>query len=457
VRRRRTYSIPCIIFGDLHMAGRQINIMFILYRYNFPCLCLFFRSGAGKELNLNTQVSYDLYSQDFARHAYEIFTQIRRNTPIFQQPGLDGRTPIWFVSRFADVEAVLKDDRHFTLDYRKVFDADEIPEMRGSQTMQMVNNHLLTKDGEDHRRLRSLVTQAFTPRRISSMRPRIQAIADGLLDQVEINGQMDLVDSYAFPLPITVIAELLGIPAEDRNTFRGWSDIFVRPALTEEAQAQFMQMAMAFVAYLSNLFRERQKEPKDDLISALIHAEEAGDRLSTEELFSMVILLIVAGHETTVSLIGNAAVAVLTHPETMQRLKEHPEQMPQAVEEFLRYDPPVNRAITRIVAEDLTLGEHSFHRGDLVIVLLGSANRDETQFSHPDLLDIERDAHSHIAFGRGVHYCLGAPLAKLEGEIALNTLLQRLPGLRLSVDVEQMEFRTVPLFRAYTHIPVEWG
>ncbi len=406
---------------------------------------------------VNTQVTYDLYSQDYSRHAYEIFTQIRRNTPIFQQPGLDGHTPIWFVSRFADVEAVLKDDRHFTLDYRKVFDAAQIPEMRGSQTMQMVNNHLLTKDGEDHRRLRSLVTQAFTPRRISAMRPRIQAIADALLDQVEKDGRMDLVDSYAFPLPITVIAELLGIPAEDRNTFRGWSDIFVRPALDEEAQAKFMQMAMAFVAYLSNLFKERQKNPKDDLISALIQAEEAGDRLSTEELFSMVILLIVAGHETTVSLIGTATVGLLTHPETMQRLKEHPEQMPQAVDEFLRFDPPVNRAITRVVAEDVTLGNHSFLRGDLVIVLLGSANRDDAQFSLPDQLDIDRDAHNHIAFGRGVHYCLGAPLARLEGEIAFNTLLQRLPGLRLAVPVEQLEYRTVPLFKAYTHIPVAWG
>ncbi len=407
--------------------------------------------------SLNTQVTYDLYSQDFARHAYEIFTHIRRDSPIFQQPGLDGHTPIWFVSRFADIEALLKDDRHFTLDYRKVFDADQIPEMRGSQTMQMVNNHLLTKDGEDHRRLRSLVTQAFTPRRISNMRPRIQAIADALLDQVEKNGQMDLVDSYAFPLPITVIAELLGIPAGDRNTFRGWSDTFVRPALDEEAQAKFMQMAMSFVAYLSNLFKERQKNPKDDLVSALLQAEEAGDRLSTEELFSMVVLLIVAGHETTVSLIGNATVTLLAHPETMERLKQHPEQMPQAVEEFLRYDPPVGRAITRIVAEDVVLGGHSFTRGDLVIALLGSANRDESQFSQPDQLDVERDAHSHIAFGRGVHYCLGAPLARLEGEIALNTLLRRLPGLRLAVPVEKLEYRLVPLFHAYTHIPVAWG
>ncbi len=406
---------------------------------------------------MNTQVNYDLYSQDYSRHAYEIFTHIRQENPVFQQPGLDGHTPIWFLSRFEDVEAMLKDDRHFTLDYRRVFDPEQIPEMRGSQTMQMVNNHLLTKDGEDHRRLRSLVTQAFTPRRISNMRPLIQSIADGLLDQVEKNGQMDLVDAYAFPLPITVIAALLGIPAEDRNTFRAWSDIFVRPAIDEESQARFMQMAMAFVAYLSNLFKERQKDPKDDLISALLQAEEAGDRLSTEELFSMVVLLIVAGHETTVTLIGNASVALLTHPETTERLRQHPEQMPQALEEFLRYDPPVDRAITRIVTGEVALGGHTFQRGDLVIALLGSANRDEAHFSQPDELDIERDAHSHIAFGRGVHYCLGAPLARLEGEIALNTLLRRLPGLRLGVPADQLEYRLVPLFHAYTHIPASWG
>ncbi len=401
---------------------------------------------------------YDLYSQDFSRHAYEIFEHIRRENPIFHQAGFDGHTQIWFVSRFEDVEAMLKDDQHFVLDYRLALKPNQTPArlIEGPEVLEKVNNHLLTKDGEDHRRLRSLVTKAFTPRRISDMRPRIQAIADELIDKVKDQSQMDLVDSYAFPLPITVIAELLGIPVEDRQKFRAWSDVFVRPAITEEQQSQFLQMAVSFVGYLQALFAERKQNPRDDLISALLQAEEAGDRLTTEELFSMVVLLIVAGHETTVTLIGNATVALLTHPETRQRLAQHPEQMPQAVEEFLRYDPPVDRTITRIVAADVELGGRQFHQGDFVIALLGSANRDEDHFDSPDRLDIDRDNRSHIAFGRGVHFCLGAPLARLEAEIALNTLLQKLPNLRLAVPVEDLEYRLVPLFHAYAHIPVEW-
>jgi len=402
--------------------------------------------------------NYDLYGLDFSRHSYEIFEHIRRETPVFQQPGFDGHTPIWFVSRFEDVEAMLKDDQHFVLDYRLALDPDQIPPrlLEGPDVLEKVNNHLLTKDGEDHRRLRSLVTQAFTPRRISNMRPRIQAIADALLDRVKDQHQMDLVDAYAFPLPITVIAELLGIPSQDRNRFRTWSDIFVRPAITQEQQAQFMQMAVEFVAYLQALFMDRKQNPQDDLISALLQAEEAGDRLTTEELFSMVVLLIVAGHETTVSLLGNASVAIMTHPETRQRLIKHPEQMAQAIEEFLRYDPPVERAITRIVAADVELAGHSFKRGDLVIAILGSANRDEDHFTNAGTLDIDRDNRSHIAFGRGVHYCLGAPLARLEAEIALNTLFQKLPGIELAVPQAELEYRIVPLFHAYTHIPVRW-
>ncbi len=407
---------------------------------------------------MTDQVKYDLYSQQFARNAYDIFKRIRHENPIFQQTGLDGATPIWFLSRFRDIEAMLKDDQHFVLDYRLVIDPEEFARYRGSMAgvMDMVNSHLLTKEGEDHRRLRSLVTMAFTPRRISDMRPRIQQIADELLDKIEANGQMDLVEKYAFPLPIIVIAELLGIPAEDRDQFRTWSDIFVKPAMTPDEQTQFIQMAMELVSYLQELFEERRKTPRNDLISALLHAEEAGDKLSTEELFSMIVLLIVAGHETTVTLIGNATVALLTHPGVMARLREHPEEMPKAVEEFLRFDPPVDRAITRIVAEDVEVGGHQFHRGELVIGLLGSANRDDEQFQNEDRLEIDRDNRSHLAFGRGAHYCLGAPLARLEAEIALNTLLRRLPGLHLATEKDELEYREVPLFHAFSHIPVAY-
>jgi cytochrome P450 len=403
------------------------------------------------------QVKYDLYSQSFRKHAYQVLAQMRKDDPVFQQPGYDGETPIWFVSRYADVEAALRDDDTFVLDPKLAFDAEQLERDFPSNSLSArFNNHLLTKEGENHRRLRSLVTQAFTPRRIAGLRTRIQAIADQLIDRVSGLGAMDLVDGYSFPLPITVIAELLGIPVEDQDRFRRWSDEFVTPAITPEAQKQFLESMGAFIAYLGALFEARPQAPGDDLVSALLLAEEAGERLSTEELFSMVVLLIVAGHETTVSLIGNATVAIITHPDVMERLKGHPQQMPQAVEEFLRYDPPVQRALTRFVARDVTLGGQQLKRGDLVILIIGSANRDDAVFPGADRLDLDRETRAHIAFGKGVHYCLGAPLARLEAEIALNTLLRRLPGLRLAVPQEELAFRLAPLFQAYQHIPVAW-
>jgi cytochrome P450 len=402
-------------------------------------------------------VKYNLYSQYFRKHAYEIFSAMRASDPVVRQPGIDGKTPIWFISRYSDVEAVLRDDKHFVLSARLALDPEEFKTRFPSNPLSdKLDNHLLTKEGEDHRRLRSLVTQAFTPRRIAGLRPRIQAIADSLIDgmQASSGDSADLVDAYAFPLPITVIAELLGIPAEDRDKFRRWSDAFVTPAFTPEAQQEFFQQMGAFIAYLSALFEARRQQPRDDLISGLLQAEEAGDHLSIEELFSMVVLLIVAGHETTVSLIGNATVNLLTHPDLLARLKAAPEQMPQAVEELLRFDPPVERALTRFVAQDVVVGGQSLKRGDMLIVLLGSANRDEKTFPEADRLNIDRETKAHIAFGKGVHYCLGAPLARLEAEIALNTLLRRLPELKLAVAPEELEYRMTPLFHAYTHIPV---
>ncbi len=405
-------------------------------------------------------VKYDLYSQYFRQHAYEIFSAMRDHDPVLRQAGLDGQTPIWFFSRYAHVEAILRDDQHFVLDAKLVLDSDEYRrQFQSNPLSSQLDNHLLSKEGEDHRRLRSLVTQAFTPRRIAGLRPRIQAISDELIDRMVASSivQVDLVDAFAFPLPITVIAELSGIPVGDQDKFRSWSDVFVTPALTSAEQQRFFEQMQGFIAYLTALFESRRRQPKDDLISGLLQAEEAGDRLSTEELFSLVVLLIVAGHETTVSLIGNATVQLLTHPDLLARVKVHPEKMPQAVEEFLRYDPPVERAITRMVAQDVLVDGQQLKRGDLVILLLGSANRDERTFPNADRLDIDRESAKHITFGKGVHYCLGAPLARLEAEIALNTLVRRLPGLRLAVPAEALEYRLVPLFHAYTHIPVCWG
>jgi cytochrome P450 len=323
--------------------------------------------------------------------------------------------------------------------------------------MAFIENHMLNKDGDDHRRLRRLVTKAFTPRMVEQLRPRIQEITDGLIDAVEARGEMNLVDEFAFPLPITVIAELLGVPAADRDSFRTWSNAIVEPALGPEEGARFFELMGELVAYLHALFEERRAAPGDDLISALLQAEDGGDTLSEPELFSMVALLIVAGHETTVSLIGNAVLALLRHPDQLAELTRDPAGVAGAVEELIRYDGPVERALPRWAATDVELRGRTIRRGDSVIVVLGAADRDPGRFPGADRLDVTKEPDTrHLGFGRGSHFCLGAPLARLEAEIALTTLIRRLPGLSLAVPADALAWRPVPLFRSLTALPVVW-
>jgi cytochrome P450 len=402
---------------------------------------------------------YDLYSDAFRARTYETFAQMREDDPVFCQPGIDGESMIWFVTRHDDVVKVLLDDERFVRDPALAFEPDELARFTTGmpESFSFIDNHMLNKDGDDHRRLRRIVTQAFTPRMVERLRPRVQEIADELLDAVEPHGRMDLVEQFAFPLPMMVISELLGIPHEDRDRFREWSTPIVTPALDPEEAARFVELMNAFVAYLRTLFVERRADPRDDLISALLQAEDAGDTLNEQELFSTVVLLIVAGHETTVNLIGNATAALLQHPEQRAFLERDPDLIPRAVEELLRYDGSVERALNRWAAVDVELGGHTIRRGETVIVVLGSANRDEERFPDPDVLDVTRDDVKHIGFGRGSHYCLGAPLARLEAEVALGTLLRRLPGLRLDLEPADLRWRPVPLFRSLAALPVAWN
>jgi cytochrome P450 len=403
---------------------------------------------------------YDLYSDVFRTRTHETYAVMREQDPVFRQAGLDGETPIWFVTRHGDVAAVLLDDARFVVDPTLVLSAEELERRRQPIPRELderINTNLLSTDGDDHRRLRRLVTKAFTPRMVEGLRPRIQEIADGLLAEVEAQGEADLVDSYAFPLPIVVIAELLGIPPEDRDRFRVWSNTFVSPPLGEGALEQFVRHAEEFLAYLHDLFEHRRREPADDLVSALVQAEEQGDSLSESELYSMVVLLIVAGHETTVSLIANSVLALLSHPEELLKLRDDPSLVPAAVEELLRYDSPVERTIARWATEDVELGGQTIRRGELVIAVVGSANRDSARFASADELDVARNDARHLGFGRGSHYCLGAPLARLEAEIALTTLFARLPDLRLAVSRDSLAYRQVPLFRSLVALPVAWG
>lgn len=403
--------------------------------------------------------TYELYGAAFKRDIHPVYAAMRAHDPVIQQPGLGEDHAIWYVTRYEDVQTVLADSAAFVLDPRLAFDAAD-PRLLAFQdphpVMELVNNNLLNKDGEDHRRLRALVQKAFTPRIVHQLRPRIQAIADALLDEVSTAGQMDLIDAFAFPLPIIVILEMLGIPPADRDQFRVWSDAFVTPDLTPGAGERFLQAMTEFTDYLRALFASRRAAPRADLVTALLDAEEADDRLSEQELFSMVVLLIVAGHETTVGLIGNAVLTLLLHPAQLAQVRADPTLTPGALEEILRYEGPVERTITRFVARDSMLAGQRLARGELIIAIVGSANRDNDQFPAADLFDITRNPQRHLAFGHGVHFCVGAPLARLEGEIAINTLLRRLPGLRLVDAPTRLAWRTQPLFHGLAALPVAW-
>ena len=397
---------------------------------------------------------YELYTHEAKANAYEIFAQMRQNDPVHCQPGIDGETMIWFVTSYDEVEQVLRDDKHFVREARHALPPEEVYQPDPLEAM--MADHMLNKDWGDHRRLRALVSQAFTPRRVQKLRPRIQAIADELIDQVAAQGEMDLIADYSFHLPTIVIAEMLGIPMEDREKFKVWSNAALMPSLTDESVNELMQLMQEFMAYLNNLFAERRATPGDDLLSALLQAEADGDSLSQTELFAMLFLLIIAGHETTVSLIANAMVALWQHPEQLELLQKEPERMGTAVEEFLRYDNSVERAFNRWVAEDVTLGDQFLPKGSLVIPILAAGNHDPEKFAEPERLNVTREANNHLSFGKGAHYCLGAPLARLETEIALNTLLARLPNIQMSIPFSALRWRLSPGFRTLEALPVKW-
>jgi len=403
--------------------------------------------------------TYDLYSPGFRAATHETYARMREESPVHRQPGLDGETPIWFVTRYADVVAMLSDNERFVLDPALALTPEELAAFEEDVPIgadPRVSENLLAKDGDDHRRLRRLVSKAFTPRMIEQLRPRIEELAGDLIDRVVDRGSMELVDDFAFPLPITVIAELLGIPVEDQRRFREWSNSFVTPPVTQELREQAVRHTEEFVEYLDELFARRRAKPTDDLVSALVRAEDEGDRLSQNELYAMVVLLIVAGHETTVSLITNAVHALLTHPEQLGALRADPALMPAAVEELLRFESPVERTITRWATADVELGGETIRRGDLVIAVVGSANRDPDRFPSAEELELRRADNKHVGFGRGPHFCLGAPLARLETEVALATLLRRLPGLRLAIAEDELSWRPIPVFRSLAELPVAW-
>jgi cytochrome P450 len=399
----------------------------------------------------------DLLDPAFKANPYPTYAELRSTAPVHRVELPDG-LGIWLITRYDDVLAVLKDER-FVKDWRKALTPEQLAQVPPiPPVMEALSRNMLDMDPPDHQRLRSLVSKAFTPRLIKRLRPRVQAIAAGLLDAVQDRGEMDLIDDYAFPLPITVIAELLGVPAEDRDSFREWSDAAVSGNTTQEHLEKVLIPHMqAFTDYLHALFEEKRKNPKDDLVSALLRAEEAGDKLSEDELLGMVFLLLVAGHETTVNLIGNGVLALLQHPDQLQKLKDDPSLIKPAVEELLRYDGPVETSTERFAREDVRIGETVIPRGEMVLVVLAAADHDPERFADPDELDITRVDNRHLAFGKGIHHCLGAPLARMEGQIAISTLLARMPDLRLKGSPESLSWRPGLTLRGLRGLPLEFG
>ncbi len=406
----------------------------------------------------------DLNSPKFKADPYPVFAQVRAEDPV-HEADFPGNRKGWLITRYEDAEKVLRDSR-FVKDPQHAMTREELQQFFPAQRQQeqepghnqaafAFSRNMLGADPPDHTRLRSLVGLSFTPRLIEQWRGRIQEIANDLLDKIQDKEEVDLVDAFAFPLPIIVITEMLGIPPEDQMKFRAWSNNVIEASGDPEEFKSRREQINEFRNYLDFLINEKRKNLADDLLSLLIRSEEAGDNLSGDELIAMVFLLLVAGHETTVNLISNGMLALMTHPAQMTELQEHPDLIKSAIEEFLRFHGPLMTATQRWAAEDVELDGKRIRRGEYLLVLLASANHDAEAFSDPDELDITRKNNPHLAFGKGIHYCLGAPLARLEGQIAIGTLLQRMPKIHLAVEEKDLIWRPGTLIMGLRSLPVK--
>lgn len=395
----------------------------------------------------------NLFAPENIQNPYPLYHALRAQGPVYwlSFPGL------WVVTGYAEVMAALRDPRFLAnrasisiARLKAVGREDLIP------FYQTLQKSILVSDPPDHTRLRGLVSKAFTPKVVAGMRDHIQEIVDDLLDQAQPAGRMDLMPAFAYPLPVIVIAELLGVPLADREKLKRWSDdlaAFVgNPLNPIERIEQAQQTLHEFEDYFRDLIPRLRQQGRQNLLSALATVEEQGDRLTEEEMLVNCMLLLVAGHETTTNLIGNGLLALFRHPDQLRRLRERPELIENAVEELLRYDGPA-QFTGRLAREDVDLGGQTIRQGQLALFVLGAANHDPAQFPDPDRVDLDRRELRHAAFGQGPHFCLGAPLARLESQIAFKTLLRRLPNLRLAAEPP---FRFNFALRGLTSLEVAW-
>ena len=398
-----------------------------------------------------------LRSAGALENPFAIYSLLRTVRPVMRMPVEGWGGPgVWFLTRHEDVSFVLRDPRFSADRLRAPLVRENLERLPAfiQQSAAGVRS-MLTMDPPDHTRLRKLVNKAFTPRRIAELRPRVERIVDELLEPVMARGRMDVIDAVAAPLPAIVIAELLGVPAEDHRKFKEWAAQIVsgvgQGAL--DARAATATAVQKLFGYLAGIIAARRQEPRDDLISAMVHAQEERDALTDSELLATSNLILIAGHETTTNLIGNGLLALLREPDELERLRRDPALLPTAVEELLRFDGPV-QATLRVTTEDVEIGGHRLAEGSLVLVGVGAANHDPAIFADPERLDVGRDPNPHVAFGFGAHFCLGAQLARLEGEVALRALVERFPDLELETDVPT--YRPNPVLRGLTSLPVRF-
>jgi cytochrome P450 len=392
---------------------------------------------------------------DYFQHPLDYFSRMREEGPVTPVvlPGGSGR--VWLVTRYADVRAALADPRLHKDWAGKLTEPGWVPdEVTGYLAV-----HMLNADPPGHTRLRKLVSKAFTARRVAGLRPRVEAVTASLLDAMQAragsgDGVVDLLDAFAFPLPVTVICELLGVPVEDQAQFRDWSNALLADV---GEPGSFRAAGTAMFHYFTRLVADKRAHPADDMISALAQAGEAGDTLDERELIAMLFLLLVAGHETTTNLNATGTLALLTSPAELARLRSDPALLPGATEELLRFANPLNHATERFTLEPVDIGGVSIPAREWVLCVTSSANRDPARFPGAGRLDVGRDAAGHVGFGHGIHYCLGAPLARLEGEVAFGALLSRFPELELAADPAALRWRQSSLIHGLEKLPVRLG
>ncbi|MDX3528124.1 cytochrome P450 [Streptomyces sp. ID05-39B] len=395
---------------------------------------------------------------DFGADPYPQYAWLREQEPVVQVMEGQGLYGL-LVTRYEDVRMLLSDTRMSKDPRNAPLDWQEAGKGRPLEDRTGLGTHLLTTDGLEHTRLRRLVSTAFTARRVESLRGQVQQITDGLLDEIVPRGRVDLVTEFAFPLAITVICELLGVPSADQEMFRRWTKDFRRwtnKTGSDQAESENARPVglRDLLGYLTELVDKRREVPADGLVDALIAARDDDDRLNETELLSMMSLLLIGGFETTVNLVGNGTLALLRHPDQLALLREQPHLVEPALEEMLRYDGSFETATWRFPLEPIEIAGTRIEKGHPVLLSLASADRDQAKFKEPDRFDVMRSDNGHVAFGRGAHFCLGAPLARLEGRIAFDGLLRRLPGLTLAVPPEELRWQRSLTIRGLESLPV---